>query len=138
MGMVASGAAEGQGKILGIVPQTMLGAPPKGHPDPKPLQAGEGEGSAPEPVARPAGSTPGSGEGAGPRLLDLAAQEENVQTIVVDTMHARKLRMAQESDAFLVLPGGFGTFEEALEMITWNQIGMHRKVRLYSRLGGPV
>lgn len=46
---------------------------------------------------------------------------------VVDDMHERKARMAKLSDAFLVLPGGYGTFEEFFEVLTWAQIGLHRK-----------
>lgn len=46
---------------------------------------------------------------------------------VVDTMHTRKARMADLADAFIALPGGFGTLEELLEIITWAQIGMHNK-----------
>jgi hypothetical protein len=45
----------------------------------------------------------------------------------VPTMHERKARMAALSDAFLVLPGGFGTLEETLETVTWAQLGMHVK-----------
>ena len=43
------------------------------------------------------------------------------------SMHARKAKMAELADAFIALPGGFGTFEELLEMITWSQLGIHRK-----------
>ena len=46
---------------------------------------------------------------------------------VVESMHERKSQMAELADAFLALPGGFGTFEELLEMITWAQLGIHRK-----------
>lgn len=42
-------------------------------------------------------------------------------------MHERKARMEQLSDAFVALPGGFGTYEEVLEIITWGQLGLHRK-----------
>jgi uncharacterized protein (TIGR00730 family) len=47
--------------------------------------------------------------------------------VVTDSMHARKARMEELSDAFIALPGGFGTFEELLEIITWAQLGIHRK-----------
>jgi uncharacterized protein (TIGR00730 family) len=46
---------------------------------------------------------------------------------VTDTMHTRKARMADLADGFIALPGGFGTFEELFEIITWAQIGLHRK-----------
>lgn len=46
---------------------------------------------------------------------------------VVAGMHERKATMAQLSDAFITLPGGFGTFEETLEVITWSQLGIQTK-----------
>jgi uncharacterized protein (TIGR00730 family) len=46
---------------------------------------------------------------------------------VVPSMHARKARMFVEADAFLVLPGGFGTLEEMFEILTGEQIGLHKK-----------
>jgi hypothetical protein len=46
---------------------------------------------------------------------------------IVPTMHDRKARIHELSDAFIVLPGGFGTLEELLETITWAQIGLHAK-----------
>ena len=49
------------------------------------------------------------------------------ELLVVDSMHERKARMAELSDAFVALPGGFGTFEELCEVITWAQLGIHPK-----------
>ena len=46
---------------------------------------------------------------------------------VVGSMHQRKALMAELSDGFIALPGGFGTFEELFEMVTWSQLGLHRK-----------
>jgi len=46
---------------------------------------------------------------------------------VVGSMHERKALMAELSDAFIALPGGYGTFEELCEMLTWTQLGLHRK-----------
>ena len=46
---------------------------------------------------------------------------------IVASMHERKAMMAEMSDGFLVLPGGFGTLEEAVEALTWLQLGIHRK-----------
>jgi len=57
-------------------------------------------------------------EVAHPNLVDLR---------VVRSMHERKALMAELSDAFIALPGGFGTFEEFCEVITWTQLGLHRK-----------
>jgi uncharacterized protein (TIGR00730 family) len=46
---------------------------------------------------------------------------------VVDSMHTRKARMAELSDGFIALPGGYGTFEELFEILTWAQLGFHQK-----------
>ena len=46
---------------------------------------------------------------------------------VVHSMHERKAMMADLSDAFIALPGGFGTFEEFFEVLTWSQLGLHLK-----------
>jgi len=46
---------------------------------------------------------------------------------IVASMHERKALMADLSDAFIALPGGFGTFEEFCEVVTWSQLGLHRK-----------
>ena len=46
---------------------------------------------------------------------------------IVDSMHARKMRMFEQSDAFVALPGGFGTLDEMFEMLTWRQLGLGKK-----------
>jgi uncharacterized protein (TIGR00730 family) len=46
---------------------------------------------------------------------------------VVETMHERKARMAELSDGFIALPGGYGTLEEFFEVLTWLQLGFHSK-----------
>jgi uncharacterized protein (TIGR00730 family) len=46
---------------------------------------------------------------------------------VVDTMHERKAAMADRADAFVMLPGGLGTFDEFFEAVTWTQLGVHDK-----------
>lgn len=46
---------------------------------------------------------------------------------LVETMHARKARMHELSDGYIALPGGFGTFDELFETITWGQTGAHEK-----------
>ncbi|MBE7182571.1 MAG: TIGR00730 family Rossman fold protein [Terriglobus roseus] len=46
---------------------------------------------------------------------------------VVDTMHTRKALMAERADAFLILPGGYGTLEEMFEVLTWQSIGLHTR-----------
>ncbi|KAJ7971647.1 Cytokinin riboside 5'-monophosphate phosphoribohydrolase [Quillaja saponaria] len=49
----------------------------------------------------------------------------------VSDMHQRKAEMARQADAFIALPGGYGTLEELLEVITWAQLGIHRKPVIY-------
>lgn len=49
------------------------------------------------------------------------------ELIIVDSMHTRKQTMARRADAFVVLPGGFGTFEEMFEMVTWRQLRLQAK-----------
>ncbi len=49
------------------------------------------------------------------------------ELVVVDSMHARKEKMFDLADAFAVLAGGLGTLDEAIEIITWKQLGLHQK-----------
>lgn len=49
------------------------------------------------------------------------------ELILVDTMHERKTKMNELCDGVIALPGGFGTMEELFEMLTWGQLGLHRK-----------
>lgn len=55
---------------------------------------------------------------------------------VVASMHERKARMADLADAFIALPGGYGTLDELFEMITWAQLGIHRKPIGLLNVGG--
>jgi len=49
------------------------------------------------------------------------------QLLIVRSMHERKSKMMELADAFVAMPGGFGTFEEFCEVITWAQLGLHQK-----------
>jgi len=61
------------------------------------------------------------------QLVELeVAHPRLTQMVVVETMHQRKTRMYELSDAFVALPGGFGTMDEMFEMLTWAQLGLHR------------
>ncbi|KAH8117451.1 hypothetical protein DFH11DRAFT_1575108 [Phellopilus nigrolimitatus] len=53
--------------------------------------------------------------------------KERVKTIVVNSMHERKLEMARHAGGFVGLPGGFGTYEEVFEVVTWTQLAIHDK-----------
>ena len=60
---------------------------------------------------------------------ELAAKEGHgdVQLEIVGTMHQRKQRFSALADAYVALPGGFGTLEELFEALAWNQLGIHHK-----------
>jgi uncharacterized protein (TIGR00730 family) len=49
------------------------------------------------------------------------------ELIVTDSMHTRKRRLFALADAFVVMPGGLGTFDETIEILTWKQLGQHSK-----------
>lgn len=55
------------------------------------------------------------------------AHKNLTELIIVETMHERKTKMNELCDGALVLPGGYGTLEEFFEMITWAQLGLHKK-----------
>jgi hypothetical protein len=55
------------------------------------------------------------------------AHEHLTQLILVETMHERKTKMNELCDGVIALPGGFGTLEEFFEMLTWGQLGLHKK-----------
>ena len=57
------------------------------------------------------------------------------ELIVVDSMHERKRRMFELADGFAVLPGGLGTLDEAIEVITWQQLGLHGKPVAFLSVG---
>ena len=58
------------------------------------------------------------------------------ELVVVETMHARKQRMSELADAFAILPGGFGTLDETLEILTWRQLGLHDRPLLIVNIAG--
>ena len=62
-----------------------------------------------------------------PLVLKEVAHAGLTELRVVKSMHERKAMMADLSDGFIALPGGFGTFEELCEVLTWAQLGLHRK-----------
>ena len=61
-------------------------------------------------------------------LVDHEISHQGITELhVVDTMHTRKALMGEKADAFLVLPGGFGTFEELFEVLAWQTLKLHAK-----------
>lgn len=82
----------------------------------------------------------GGGEATG--IIPFSLKEKEVahmgmtELIVVPDMHSRKLMMVNMSDAFIALPGGFGTMDEVFETLTWAQLHLHRKpIILYNPNG---
>ena len=61
---------------------------------------------------------------------------EAAELVVVPSMHERKARMFQEADAFVVAPGGVGTLEEAIELLSWSRLELHKKPIVFLDLGG--
>ncbi|KAI0303284.1 hypothetical protein B0F90DRAFT_1626650 [Multifurca ochricompacta] len=106
MGIVSGAALKYGGAVIGVIPSAMLRA---------------------------------GGEGGGKAYIELSEKgremvrhstphpTQKVLSIVVDSMHERKVEMARRVCGFIGLPGGFGTFEEIMEAITWTQLGIHIK-----------
>jgi hypothetical protein len=89
-------------------------------------------------AARAAMDAGGEVVGVMPQML---ANRERATTaitelVMVDTLAARKERMAELSDVFIALPGGIGTINEILEMVTWFDIGIHRKPTILCNVDG--
>ena len=62
------------------------------------------------------------------RLIEKEVAHQGLSELhIVTSMHERKARMAEISDGFVALPGGLGTLEELFEVLTWSQLGLHRK-----------
>lgn len=62
------------------------------------------------------------------KLVEMELAHPGLTTLhTVDTMHERKALMARSADAFIAAPGGFGTLDEFFEVLTWAQLGLHRK-----------
>ena len=61
---------------------------------------------------------------------------DQVETIVVQSMHERKQIMFEQSDAFAILPGGIGTLEEIIELMSWRRLDLHQKPIVFYNPGG--
>lgn len=109
MGTIASSAMgpDCDGKVLGIIPNALVS---------KERDSGDDDdvnAKLKESVDNHRGATPIS--------------SKYGETCVVPDMHTRKRKMAEESDAYVAMPGGYGTLEEIMECITWSQLGIHGK-----------
>ncbi len=75
-----------------------------------------------------------------PEFLQLleVAHPGLTELTVTDTMHSRKMRMAELADAFVAMPGGLGTLDETIEIITWRQLKLHDKPILICDINGSA
>jgi uncharacterized protein (TIGR00730 family) len=64
------------------------------------------------------------------------AHQMLTELIIVENMHQRKMMMFERSDAFVILPGGLGTLDEAFEILTWKQLGLHHKPIIVANIDG--
>lgn len=73
-------------------------------------------------------------------LVDMEATRHSLgqlnELIVTNDMHERKHKMFERADAFVTLPGGIGTLEEIVEIMTWAQLGRHGKPMVFANIGG--
>ncbi len=83
-----------------------------------------------------------AGGGRGPGLIPALLRARGVahpgvtDLQVTDTMHRRKAMMFEQADAFVTLPGGLGTLDETVEIITWRQLGLHDRPLLVANING--
>jgi len=111
MGAVARGCATNGGYVHGIIPDALV-CKERTEPNSK-MTIDEHQGHTPIPDSKEYGKT----------------------TIVKD-MHTRKRLMGQEADAFVALPGGYGTIEELMEVVTWCQLNIHNKPIVVFNING--
>jgi len=69
-------------------------------------------------------------------LLDVEKPPEGIEYDVVPDMHVRKMQMYDASEAFIVLPGGIGTLEECIEVLSWARLNLHDKPMVFVDSGG--
>src|ERR1700674_5030074 len=87
--------------------------------------------------ARAAHAAGGRVLGVMPRfLVNREVVLDGVETVIVTSMHERKIRMFEAADAFVVLPGAIGTLEEAVELLSWRRLGLHAKPIVFYDPGG--
>ena len=90
------------------------------------------------------GASARAAHGAGGRVLGvmpgfLRSRErlfDDVETVIVPSMHERKTIMYDQSDAFVVAPGGVGTLEEVIEVLSWKRLDLHHKPVIFLNLNG--
>lgn len=107
MGAVARGCASSGGYVHGIIPEALISR--------ERTSEEELNDKLKESINNHDGSTP------------IPDSKEYGKTTLVKDMHTRKRLMGEEADAFVALPGGYGTLEELMEVVTWFQLNIHNK-----------
>lgn len=116
MGAVARGCATNGGYVHGVIPEALISRERTSDMEfNEKLKQG---------IDHHDGSTP------------IPDSKEYGKTTLVKDMHTRKKLMAQEANAFVALPGGYGTMEELMEMVTWHQLNIHNKPIVVYNLNG--
>jgi hypothetical protein len=90
------------------------------------------------------GATARAAHGAGGKVLGviphfLTSHERpltTVETVIVNSMHERKMLMFEQGDGFAILPGGIGTLEEVIELLSWRRLGLHAKPIVFLNIEG--
>ncbi|SGZ48947.1 CIC11C00000002213 [Sungouiella intermedia] len=116
MGAVARGCATNGGYVHGIIPEALISRE-------RTTDAQFNE-KLKQGIDNHDGSTP------------IPDSKEYGKTTLVKDMHTRKRLMGQEADAIVALPGGYGTMEELMEMVTWHQLNIHNKPIVVYNLNG--
>jgi hypothetical protein len=88
-------------------------------------------------VARAAQNAGGKVLGVIPHFLTSHERPlKTVETVIVNSMHERKMMMFEAADAFAILPGGIGTLEEVIELLSWRRLGLHAKPIVFLNIRG--
>ncbi|KAF3988204.1 hypothetical protein FT663_03518 [Candidozyma haemuli var. vulneris] len=116
MGAVARASATNGGYVHGIIPEALISR--------ERTSDNEFNDKLKEGINNHDGSTP------------LPDSDLYGKTTLVKDMHTRKRLMGEESDAFVALPGGYGTLEELMEVVTWHQLNIHSKPIIIYNLNG--
>ncbi|KAI5966088.1 hypothetical protein CANMA_003334 [Candida margitis] len=133
MGAVARGCATNGGYVHGIIPEALISR--------ERVEQGEGETNGAESVGEQDGGDVNANtkteETFNAKLKEsidnhdgstpIPDSKEYGKTTLVKDMHTRKRLMGQEASAFIALPGGYGTLEELMEVVTWQQLNIHNK-----------
>ncbi|CAK7896397.1 hypothetical protein CAAN1_04S07294 [[Candida] anglica] len=116
MGAVARGCATNDGYVHGIIPEALIARERTTEED--------FNENLKKSIDNHDGSTP------------IPDSKEYGKTTLVKDMHTRKRMMGEEADAFVALPGGYGTLEELMEVVTWFQLNIHNKPIVIYNLDG--